>query len=109
MLAAGEPIRDEHDVAGTVTRRAVGDAQIAVQCIARLRKHGRLNYFRRQRTTKYTATAANGAIKKSRPTHDGAGSFSVGKERSTVVSEYATRVRTAMVTGIQYAFTARLM
>ena len=38
-LAAREPVRDEHDVARTFTRRAIGDAQVPVQRIARLREH----------------------------------------------------------------------
>ena len=38
-LAAGEPVRDEHDVARTFTRRAIGDAQVPVHRIARLREH----------------------------------------------------------------------
>ena len=38
-LAAGEPVRDEHDVARTFARRAIGDAQVPVQRIARLREH----------------------------------------------------------------------
>ena len=35
-----EPVRDEHDVASTFARRAIGDAQVAVHRIARLREHG---------------------------------------------------------------------
>ena len=38
-LAAREPVRDEHDVARTFTRRAIGDAQVPVQRVARLREH----------------------------------------------------------------------
>ena len=38
-LAACEPVRDEHDVARTFTRRAIGDAQVPVHRIARLREH----------------------------------------------------------------------
>ena len=40
MLAAGEPVRDEHDVARTLSGRAIGDAQVPVHRIARLREHG---------------------------------------------------------------------
>ena len=39
-LAAGEPVRDEHDVARTFARRAIGDAQVPVHRIPRLREHG---------------------------------------------------------------------
>ncbi len=39
VLAAREPVRDEHDVARSFVRRAIGDAQIAVSCVARLREH----------------------------------------------------------------------
>ena len=39
VLAAGEPVRDEHDVARTFARRAIGDAQVPVHRIARLREH----------------------------------------------------------------------
>ena len=38
-LAAGEPVRDEHDVARTFARRAISDAQVPVHRIARLREH----------------------------------------------------------------------
>ena len=38
-LAAREPVRDEHDVASTFARRAIGDAQVPVHRIARLREH----------------------------------------------------------------------
>ena len=38
-LTACEPARHDHDVARTFTRRAVGDAQIAVSRIPRLREH----------------------------------------------------------------------
>jgi hypothetical protein len=38
-LKACEPARHDHDVARTFTRRAVGDAQIAVSRIPRLREH----------------------------------------------------------------------
>ena len=39
-LAVCEPVRDEHDVARTFARRAIGDAQVPVQRVARLREHG---------------------------------------------------------------------
>ena len=39
-LAVCEPVRDEHDVASTLGRRAIGDAQVPVHRIARLREHG---------------------------------------------------------------------
>jgi pimeloyl-ACP methyl ester carboxylesterase len=39
LFAAREPVRDEHDVARTFTRCAIGDAQVPVQRIARLREH----------------------------------------------------------------------
>ena len=39
VLAAREPVRDEHDVARTFARRAIGDEQVPVQRIARLREH----------------------------------------------------------------------
>ena len=38
-LTACEPVRDEHDVTRTLRRRAIGDAQVPVQRIARLREH----------------------------------------------------------------------
>ena len=38
-LAVGEPVRDEHDVVRTLTRRAIGDAQVTVARIPRLREH----------------------------------------------------------------------
>ena len=38
-LTVCEPVRDEHDVARTFMRRAIGDAQVPVQRIARLREH----------------------------------------------------------------------
>ena len=38
-LAAAVPARDEHDVASTFSRRAIGDAQFTVEGIARLREH----------------------------------------------------------------------
>ena len=38
-LTVREPVRDDHDVARTFTRRAIGDAQVPVQRIARLREH----------------------------------------------------------------------
>ncbi len=40
VLAAREPVRDEHDVTSTLGRRAIGDAQVPVHRIARLREHG---------------------------------------------------------------------
>ncbi len=39
VLAACEPIRDEHDVALTLGGRAIGDTQVPVHRIARLREH----------------------------------------------------------------------
>ena len=43
-LAAKEPVRDKHDVAWTFTRSAIGDTQVPVQRIPRLREHcGRLS------------------------------------------------------------------
>ena len=39
-LTGGEPVRDEPDVASARGRRAVGDAQVPVQRITRLREHG---------------------------------------------------------------------
>src|SRR6185295_4475953 len=39
-FAAREPVRNEHDVPYTLTRGPVGDAQVPVHRIARLREHG---------------------------------------------------------------------
>ena len=38
-LTVCEPVRDEHDVARTLRRRAIGDAQVPVHRVARLREH----------------------------------------------------------------------
>ena len=40
-FAAAEPVRDPHHVARTFTRCAIGDVQVPIQCIARLREHCR--------------------------------------------------------------------
>ncbi len=39
-LTVREPGRDQHDVTRSFTRRAIGDAQVTVQRVARLREHG---------------------------------------------------------------------
>jgi hypothetical protein len=38
-LTAREPARDDHDVAGSFTRRPIGNPQVTVQCVARLGEH----------------------------------------------------------------------
>ena len=38
-LTGGEPVRDDHDVPGTRGRRAIGDTQVPIHRIARLREH----------------------------------------------------------------------
>ena len=39
VFAAGEPVRDEHDVPFTFSRRAIGDPQVPVHRVARLGEH----------------------------------------------------------------------